>query len=277
MYQTMTVTQVNDIEILEEAFSCLVMPDHEKKDFWDQQVREALDRLRESLHRTETAAKYGMIEKEEYVDLFDMLMRGDEKFFLTLEGVFYRAEQNRDWKISEIKRGAQEILENLYEDIGKNYDFFPLYFEKDEINLTGRSNAKTTEEILTQTRLAASQIFHLVKRFKLETDSQLIRRVAEFAWRNVEKNISLEKIADTFYVNKSYLSHLFKQETGRTFVSYFTQIRMLRSRVLLRNHYKVYECAMHLGYEDAEYFSRVFKNYYGCKPTEFLMQEEVGQ
>lgn len=136
---------------------------------------------------------------------------------------------------------------------------------------------KTTAEILTKARLVASQIFQLVKRFEVETDSELIRCVADFAWRNVEKNISLEKIAETYYVNKSYLSHLFKQETGRTFVSYFTQIRMLRSRVLLRHHYKVYECAMHLGYEDAEYFSRVFKNYYGCKPTEFLVQEEVGK
>ena len=131
----------------------------------------------------------------------------------------------------------------------------------------------STEELREEILAIARKIYYLVTKFNIHTDSELIRQVAEYAWENVENDISLEKIADTFFVNKTYLSHLFKQETGRNFVNFFTEIRMLRSHVLLRHHCKVYECALQLGYEDTEYFSKVFKNYYRCKPTEYMAMQ----
>lgn len=261
-----------DLDILEQAFTCAAgSADLEKKMFWERQAKDALERLRGTVFQFENIKKEQVISACEYERIRKMLLDGEETFFQILEGVFYHAERNRGIKAYEIQVEMQAMFDSLYEDILVRYEYFPLYFEKEEMTLSEKQIS--TEELREEIFAIARKIYYLVTKFNIHTDSDLIRQVAEYAWENVENDISLEKIADTFFVNKTYLSHLFKQETGRNFVNFFTEIRMLRSHVLLRHHCKVYECALQLGYEDTEYFSKVFKNYYRCKPTEYMAMQ----
>ena len=261
-----------DLDILEQAFICAAKSaDLEKKVFWERQAKEALERLRGTVCQFEEVKKQKIVNDCEYERIWRMLFEEDETFFQMLEGVFYRAEKNRGIKAYEIQMEMQEVFDSLYGDILTKYEYFPLYFEKEEMQLSEKRIS--TEELQEEILAIARKLYDLLAKFHIRTDSELVRQVAEYAWKNVEKDITLEKIADEFFVNKTYLSHLFKQETGRNFVNYFTEIRMLRSHVLLRHHCKVYECALQLGYEDTEYFSKVFKNYYGCKPTEYMAMQ----
>lgn len=276
MYQTTMFLKeghVTDLDILEQAFACAKDGNANKELFPERQVREALERLRGTVYQYEVSRKERLMTVYEYGQLREMLMKGNEEFFKFLEGIFYRAEMNRDMKTYEIQMEAQKVFCSLYEDILEKYDYFDFYFEKEEFLIFENKKQISTEELYKEILSIATEMYDLLAKFRPDTDSELIGQVADYAWRNVEKNISLEKIADVFFVNKTYLSHLFKQETGRNFVNFFTEIRMLRSRVLLRHHCKVYECALQLGYEDTEYFSKVFKNYYGCKPTEYMAQQ----
>ncbi len=70
-----------------------------------------------------------------------------------------------------------------------------------------------------------------------------------------------------------YLRKLFKKEMGVTPLEYMTSLRMRKAETMLTatwgNDYTVAEIGMLCGFEDALYFSRVFKKYFGCSPSVF--------
>lgn len=83
-------------------------------------------------------------------------------------------------------------------------------------------------------------------------------------------NLSLTETADSVYVSPSYLSVLFKKETGMTFVNFLTGIRMEKAKHYLSvKHYRSYEIAEKIGYNDPHYFSISFKKYTGKSPSEY--------
>ncbi len=84
------------------------------------------------------------------------------------------------------------------------------------------------------------------------------------------QGITIEEASSEMKISAGYLSRLFKQETGYTFVDYLMHIRVKRAIELLRNQtVKVYEVADLVGYSDARYFTQVFKKVTGTTPREF--------
>lgn len=72
-----------------------------------------------------------------------------------------------------------------------------------------------------------------------------------------------------------YLRKLFKKEVGITPLEYLTRVRMKKAETMLSamsNDYSVAEIARLCGYDDALYFSRVFKKSFGCAPSAFARQ-----
>lgn len=74
--------------------------------------------------------------------------------------------------------------------------------------------------------------------------------------------------------NYDYLRKLFQKEMGQTPLKYMIDLRMKKAKSMLAaawtREYSVAEVAESCGFGDALYFSRVFKKYYGCSPTEFV-------
>jgi two-component system response regulator YesN len=88
--------------------------------------------------------------------------------------------------------------------------------------------------------------------------------------RYADKSISLQTVADAININASYLSRVFKQEIGVTFVSFLTRMRMDQAKHYLRNtSLKVYEVADQVGYPNTTYFSKLFKKMTGLSPEEY--------
>lgn len=74
--------------------------------------------------------------------------------------------------------------------------------------------------------------------------------------------------------NYDYLRKLFQKEMGMTPLKYMVDLRMKKAKSMLAaawtREYSVAEVAESCGFSDALYFSRVFKKYYGCSPSEFV-------
>ena len=85
-----------------------------------------------------------------------------------------------------------------------------------------------------------------------------------------DKNLSINKLAKCAYLTPTYLSALFKHTTGKTISEYITEVRIEHSKVLLRdNQYKMSQIANDVGYEDANYFAKIFKKYEEITPSEY--------
>lgn len=88
--------------------------------------------------------------------------------------------------------------------------------------------------------------------------------------------VSLQSVAQKVYMTPTYLSLLFKLNTGKTFIEHLTDIRIDKAKDLLNStHYKNYEVAEQVGYQDPRYFSQIFKKKVGLSPTEY--RESVGK
>lgn len=97
------------------------------------------------------------------------------------------------------------------------------------------------------------------------SDHNVILKICEYLKGNyMNSDITLKFLADKFYVNKSFLCRLFKQEMGINFVQYLMRLRIEKAMPLLRSgEYKVYEVAEMVGIPDANYFSKCLKKITG--------------
>ena len=86
----------------------------------------------------------------------------------------------------------------------------------------------------------------------------------------MSRNFSLEDVAASVGVSPFYVSKLFKEEMGETFINYVTDRRLDRTKKLLsETDLSIKEIAGQTGYSDQNYFSRQFKNKFGISPTDF--------
>lgn len=98
----------------------------------------------------------------------------------------------------------------------------------------------------------------------------LIARVKRYIDENYQSNLSLNDLEETFFLDGRYISRLFKQETGQTFTSYLTEVRMNHARALLGNTGLSIQAVAELcGYRDYFYFNKLFKKHVGVTPASF--------
>lgn len=104
----------------------------------------------------------------------------------------------------------------------------------------------------------------------------VISEIKQYVSENFERNISLADLSNRFFINLHYLSQLFKEKTGQTYLEYLTQVRIARSKELLAgSDLKIYEICQRVGYSDSTYFSKVFEKTVGCKPSDYRKMHAV--
>ncbi|QYR23013.1 response regulator [Paenibacillus sp. sptzw28] len=107
----------------------------------------------------------------------------------------------------------------------------------------------------------------------LNTKSFIIRQVHEIVSTDLGQETSVKMIADRVFLHPVYLSKIYKAETGESLGDYIIRMRMEKAHYLLKNsNKKIYEITSELGYQNPQYFSKMFKKYYGVTPGEFRDQ-----
>lgn len=85
-----------------------------------------------------------------------------------------------------------------------------------------------------------------------------------------DSGLNLTMLADRMQINSSYLSRLFKKEFGENFSAYLLNMRIRQARELLHTtQFRSSEIARMVGFEDAHYFSQVFKKQCGMTPSQY--------
>lgn len=99
----------------------------------------------------------------------------------------------------------------------------------------------------------------------------LIAEVQNYIKANLSSRLSLNEVAAVFNFSPNYLSKLFSQYADMGFAHYISYERIQAAKKMLSHgHHHIYEVAEQLGFENAFYFSTVFKKIEGISPREFL-------
>ena len=106
-----------------------------------------------------------------------------------------------------------------------------------------------------------------------ERTDRIVRKVNRMIRERIGGDLSLTAIAESVYLNPSYLSVLYKQTTGRNISETIAAARLDKARELLSaSPLKIHEVAAAVGFENAGYFTRFFRKHTGISPQEYRDQ-----
>ena len=111
-----------------------------------------------------------------------------------------------------------------------------------------------------------------VQQYEINIDENsgkaLIQKSIEYMQEHFRESLTLTDISRTIGLSVSYFSYLFKQETGKNYIEYLNEIRMLATmKDLMNTDEKVVVVAQKNGFQNLEYFSRYFKKQTGESPA----------
>lgn len=100
--------------------------------------------------------------------------------------------------------------------------------------------------------------------------SRPVREATKYIKNNFTENLTLANVADHVHLNASYLSMLFKKETGQNYMAFLTDCRIEEAKKLLKDSsMSVAEICYAVGYTDKKHFSRLFIKHVGIRPTAY--------
>lgn len=134
-------------------------------------------------------------------------------------------------------------------------------------------------ELLNTPNQLTNLQYHMVLEFTERVDrirqgkqpTALVLAVRNYIQRHISEPIKAEKIADALYMSRPYLSAKFKQESGQSLTDFILREKTEEAKRLLRYSGKSSAAiALYLGFSSPSHFSRVFRQYAGCSPGEYM-------
>lgn len=100
-----------------------------------------------------------------------------------------------------------------------------------------------------------------------------LENIFKYIDSNYNKKISTLELSNQIHLSSFHFCRLFKQITGKTSVEYINEIRLQKSIEMMKNHnMNITEIASHCGFDNINYFSRLFKKHYKISPSKYRKQ-----
>lgn len=204
--------------------------------------------------------------------VYQKLLALDESCLEDVRDVFRKFKKEKV-PVMVIEVGIVEMLNTGYkiveekglESIRRTEDFHVMY---------GRiKRQETADEMSAQICGFYSDIMaELKKQNKLEQRgySKYTNQAVRYLNTNYKEAGSLKELADQMGIHYAYLSKIFKQDTGVNFGEYLNRIRIEKAKEMIRQgECRIKEISAEVGFNQYNYFFRVFKQIEGCTPAEF--------
>lgn len=124
-------------------------------------------------------------------------------------------------------------------------------------------------EIISYLYTTIVDIFNLENVVDMNSKNK-IKMAVQYIEQHYQEEISVNDLAYKFAINPNYFSTIFKKEKGHTVINYLTDVRISNAcRLLTETQASVVDIAKSVGYEDPQYFYRVFRKIIGKTPLEY--------
>ena len=130
-------------------------------------------------------------------------------------------------------------------------------------------------EIESYLRRIAENICHMQPQKQSDeltnTGMDIVEKMSEYAVNNYNMDITIRNLAENvFFMNQSYISHLFAEKKGISFSAFLRMIRICHAKEFLADaRWSVTDVALMSGYNDTSQFIRIFRQETGMTPKKY--------
>ena len=97
----------------------------------------------------------------------------------------------------------------------------------------------------------------------------LVCDILEYINQNINKEITIDELANRFYFDKTYIMKRFKKEIGKSIHDYINTIRVLNSLDYYKYDNYILSIALNNGFNSIEYYSEIFRKIIGVNPLKY--------
>ena len=128
------------------------------------------------------------------------------------------------------------------------------------------------DEAVSYLHEVSMELFKYLRGKYKRPSNYIVNNVRNYVVQHLEDDLSLIKLADRVYLHPTYLSRLFRKNTGIKLSEYIESSRVAKAKVLLEiGNAKIYDVARAVGYDTAGSFTRFFRKSTGYSPQEYRM------
>ena len=126
------------------------------------------------------------------------------------------------------------------------------------------------EQITSLLTFLMEESWHPENNGKISLKRKNLQDIKDYLDRNFADKIILDNLAEKFYINKFYLTRIFRDQFGITVTNYILQLRITHAKQLLRfTDLTIEEISRSCGFPDANYFSRMFRKIEETTPGKY--------
>ncbi len=200
-----------------------------------------------------------------------LLIKGQDKALEAADALLDSVGEALNFDSSKALLILENVMEEIFSRVNKEHGWIKQYKNIEDFKRLERQDNQNWQDIRNQFHESYDDLLQFLKNFVIWKEGENpIKRACHQVLFHVEEDISVKNITESLYISKAYLSELFKEATGITLSEYISMVKIERAKyLLLTSSMKAYEIADALGYNDHEYFSKVFKKFTGLSPTVF--------
>jgi len=132
----------------------------------------------------------------------------------------------------------------------------------------------TLEDVENVLKRAALTLPDVVMPDEICVQHPMVTRTVKIIASQFHTHISLESISEQLHITPEYLSYLFRRDMGVNFIIYLRNYRIEQAlRMMKEGDMRIFEVANSVGFSDAKYFCRVFRNVTGQSPSSYFKEK----
>ena len=182
----------------------------------------------------------------------------------------FRNCDNGCWSCLDVKQYIRRITGILYRYVQEQQPELTAQAEEAMDDIDYYMKCLDAGSVMSSIKILLNSLWENDSENNADSAGSQVEQIRQYILTSYHENITLTALASAYHMDASYLSRMFSQTYGETIIAYLTRVRMEQAIRLMGDEEKKLETISFLvGYDDYNYFSRVFRKKLGVSPREY--------